>query len=105
PCYLHVHFTDYCSQGQTISHVIMDIAQPPTGGLTLFNLYIALSRSSGCASIHLLRDFDKTMFLCTHSADLLVEDDHLVVLDRQTMTWWSELTNSAKSTMWTITPC
>ncbi|KAI6110444.1 hypothetical protein EDD16DRAFT_1486536, partial [Pisolithus croceorrhizus] len=78
-------FTDYCSQGQTISHVIMDIAQPPTGGLTLFNLYIALSRSSG--------------------SDLLVEDDHLVVLDRQTMTWWSELTNSAKSTMWTITPC
>ncbi|KAI5984586.1 hypothetical protein EDC04DRAFT_2590838 [Pisolithus marmoratus] len=44
-------FTDYCWQGQTISHVIMDIAKPPTGGLNLFNLYIALSRSSSHATI------------------------------------------------------
>ena len=40
-------FTDYRSQGQTISHVTVDIASPPSGKLSLFNLYVALSRSSG----------------------------------------------------------
>lgn len=44
-------FTDYRSQGQTIPYVIVDIATPPTGGLSLFNLYVALSRSSGKSSI------------------------------------------------------
>ncbi|KAI6043798.1 hypothetical protein EDC04DRAFT_2946394 [Pisolithus marmoratus] len=44
-------FTNYCSQGQTIPFIIMDIASPPTGGLNLFNLYVALSRSSGCNTI------------------------------------------------------
>ena len=40
-------FTDYHSQGQTLPYVIIDIVSPPTGGLDLFNLYVALSRSSG----------------------------------------------------------
>ncbi|CAK5279527.1 unnamed protein product [Mycena citricolor] len=40
-------FTNYRSQGQTLKHVIVDIATPPTGGLSLFNVYVALSRSSG----------------------------------------------------------
>ena len=35
-------FTDYQSQGQTIPHVLVDIALPPTGGLSLFNQYVAL---------------------------------------------------------------
>lgn len=39
-------FMDYRSQGQTLPHVIINIASPPTGTLTLFNLYVALSRSS-----------------------------------------------------------
>ena len=39
-------FTDYCSQGQMILYVIVDIAKPPTGKLSLFNLYVALSWSS-----------------------------------------------------------
>jgi hypothetical protein len=39
--------TDYRSQGQTISHTIIDIGTPPTGGLTPFNVYVALSRSRG----------------------------------------------------------
>ncbi|OAX36992.1 hypothetical protein K503DRAFT_694053, partial [Rhizopogon vinicolor AM-OR11-026] len=30
-------FTDYRSQGQTISHTIIDIGTPPTGGLMPFN--------------------------------------------------------------------
>ena len=55
-------FTDYGSQGQTIQHVIVDIASPPTGTLNLFNLYVALSRSAGRHSIRLLRDFDDRIF-------------------------------------------
>jgi len=35
-------FTDYCSQGQTIPRVIVDIASPPSGKLSLFNLYVAV---------------------------------------------------------------
>jgi len=51
-------FTDYRSQGQTIPYVVVDIASPPNGNLNLFNLYVALSRSSGRDTIRLLRDFD-----------------------------------------------
>ncbi|KIK12189.1 hypothetical protein PISMIDRAFT_121321 [Pisolithus microcarpus 441] len=47
-------FTDYRSQGQTLPYVIVDIATPPSGSLNLFDLYVALSRSSGRSSIHLL---------------------------------------------------
>ena len=47
-------FTDYRSQGQTIPRVIVDIASPPSGKLSLFNLYVALSRSSGRETIRLL---------------------------------------------------
>jgi len=56
-------FTDYRSQGQTITCAFVDIANPPTGGLSLFNLYVALSRSSGRDVIRLLRDFDDQIFL------------------------------------------
>ncbi|OAX32667.1 hypothetical protein K503DRAFT_644863, partial [Rhizopogon vinicolor AM-OR11-026] len=56
--------TDYRSQGQTISHVLVDIAPPPTGGLNLFNLYVALSRK------------------------LIREDDRLQTLDEHTSEWW-----------------
>ena len=33
-------FTDFRSQGQTINQVIIDIAPPPRGTLSLFNLYV-----------------------------------------------------------------
>jgi hypothetical protein len=36
-------FTDYRSQGQTISYSLMDIGPPPHGTLSLFNLFVALS--------------------------------------------------------------
>ncbi|KAI6143861.1 hypothetical protein EDD17DRAFT_1422850, partial [Pisolithus thermaeus] len=49
----------------TIPYTIVDIAKPPTGVLTLFKLYVALSRK------------------------LLAEDDHLVLLDNETASWWS----------------
>lgn len=64
-------FTDYRSQGQTLPYVIVDIATPPSGGLNLFNLYVALSRSSGRSSICLLRDFDNEVFQKSHCSELL----------------------------------
>lgn len=36
-------FTDYRLQGQTLSALIIDLAKPPSGKLTLFGAYIALS--------------------------------------------------------------
>ncbi|KAI6116444.1 hypothetical protein F5141DRAFT_1267921 [Pisolithus sp. B1] len=84
-------FTDYCAQGQTIPYVIVDIARPPTGVLNLFNLYVALLRSSGRDTIHLLRDFDEHIFLKTHSPELLAEDDCLALLNTQTSRWWSDI--------------
>ncbi|KAI5983558.1 hypothetical protein EDC04DRAFT_2711440 [Pisolithus marmoratus] len=80
-------FTDYRSQDQTISYVLVDIARPPSGTLNPFNLYVALSRSSGRDTIHLLRDFDERLFLSAHSADLLAEDDRLHLLDEETRKW------------------
>ena len=68
-------FMDYHSQGQTILHAIINIASPPTGKLSLFNLYIALSQSSGCDSLRLLRDFDDEMLLQCHKGELIEEDE------------------------------
>ena len=84
-------FTDYRSQGQTLRYIIVDIARPPSGGLDLFNLYVALSRSSGRETIRLLRDFDDSMFLKAHDAALLTEDDRMERLDRITKEWWYEM--------------
>ena len=44
-------FTDYKSQGQTMEFVIVDISKPPTGVLSPFSVYIALSRSRGRKTI------------------------------------------------------
>ncbi|KAH9160426.1 hypothetical protein EDB89DRAFT_1862896, partial [Lactarius sanguifluus] len=38
-------FTDIKSQGRTLECVIVDIWKPPSGSLTGFNAYVALSRS------------------------------------------------------------
>ena len=81
-------FMDYRSQGQTILHVIVDIASLPTGGLSLFNLYVALSQSSGRSTVRLLRDFDAKVFLAAHSAELIMEDDRLRELDTETKKQW-----------------
>ncbi|OCH87119.1 hypothetical protein OBBRIDRAFT_736742 [Obba rivulosa] len=81
-------FTDYRAQGQTIPYVLVDIGMPPTGGLSLFNLYVALSRSSGHSTIRLLRDFDDKLFMAAHSTALMQEDDRLEELNRTTTVWW-----------------
>lgn len=84
-------FTDYRSQGQTIPFVVIDIATPPTSGLSLFNLYVALSRSSGRDTIRLLRDFDDNTFLQAHVPELLEEDERLEELDIITGRWWDKM--------------
>ncbi|KAJ7902837.1 hypothetical protein B0H14DRAFT_2329129, partial [Mycena olivaceomarginata] len=61
--------------GQTIPYVLIDIASPPSGTLSLFNLYVALSRNSGRESIRLL----------------LEEDNRLESLNSQTQQWWKEM--------------
>jgi len=81
-------FTDYRSQGQTIPHVVIDIASPPSSKLSLFNLYVALSRSSGWETIRLLQDFDDDIFLVVHEPELTLEDERLDALDKTTKLWW-----------------
>ncbi|KIK15269.1 hypothetical protein PISMIDRAFT_75459, partial [Pisolithus microcarpus 441] len=70
-------FTDYRSQGQTLPYVIVDIATPPSSSLNLFDLYVALSRSSSRSSIRLLREFDNEVFQKSHCNELLLEDERL----------------------------
>ncbi|THU83027.1 hypothetical protein K435DRAFT_690335 [Dendrothele bispora CBS 962.96] len=65
-------FTDYRSHGQTIPYVLVDIGKPPTGKLSLFNLYVALSRKG-------------------HDPELLVEDDRLEELNKRTKNWWNRM--------------
>ncbi|THH14508.1 hypothetical protein EW146_g5828 [Bondarzewia mesenterica] len=84
-------FTDYRAQGQTIPHVIVDIAPPPSGKLSLFNLYVALSRSSGRDSIRLLRDFDDELFMGTHDAPVIEEDERLRATNHSTKNWWRQI--------------
>jgi hypothetical protein len=86
-------FTDYRSQGQSIHVVLVDIASPPSGTLSLFNLYVALSRSSGRETIRLLRDFDDDLFMKSHDPVLLAEDDRLEALNLQTQRWWEAIQN------------
>lgn len=84
-------FTDYRSQGQTLASAIVDIATPPSGGLNLFNLYVALSRSRRRSHVRLLRDFDDSIFLKTHSNKLLMEDDRLEEENNKMRVWWNKV--------------
>lgn len=90
-------YTDYRSQGQTIAYVIVDIAKPPKGRLTLFNLYVALSRSSGRETIRLLRDFEDEVFLKSHAAEVQQEDDRLESLNENTRKWWEVIQRTRRA--------
>jgi len=81
-------FTDYRSQGQTIEYCIVDIGTPPTGRLTPFNVYVALSRSRGKSTIRLLRDFDDKLFTQHPSEYLRKEDLRLEKMDQKTTLLW-----------------
>ncbi|KAJ7681499.1 hypothetical protein B0H17DRAFT_942931, partial [Mycena rosella] len=63
---------------------LVDIGTPPSGTLSLFNLYVTLSRSSGHESIRLLRDF---------------EDDRLETLNEGTSQWWQHMSGTCISTV------
>ena len=64
--------------------MIVDIAVPPLGGFSLFNLYMALSHSSSQESIQFLRGFDNRIFMVKHDIKVLVEDDQLDMLNAKT---------------------
>ena len=81
-------FTDYRAQGQTIPYVVVDLAQPPTGALTPFNAYVALSRSSGRDTIRLIRDFNDALFTTPACSVLEAEDKRLEFLDQATRNEW-----------------
>ncbi|TFY52705.1 hypothetical protein EVJ58_g9862 [Rhodofomes roseus] len=85
-------FTDYRSQGQTIPCVVVDIASPPSGSdLTLFNIYVALSRSAGRQTIRLLRDFDERLLFRPQDTQLEAEDKRLCEMDDTTRRWWEQM--------------
>ena len=81
-------FTDYKSQGQTIEYVIIDIGKPPTGALSPFSVYVALSRSRGRDTIQLLREFNAKLFQNHPSEALRSEMGRLERLNEVTKSEW-----------------
>lgn len=77
-------FTDYKAQGQTLECVIIDISRPPTGKLSPFSVYVALSRSRGRKTIRILRDFDTALLMHHPSEDLRQDMMRLERLDERT---------------------
>ena len=71
--------------GQTIETVVVDLVKPPTGTLSGFNAYVALSQSRGRNTIRLLRDFDDKFFTIHPNEDLRKEDDKLRELEKETL--------------------
>jgi hypothetical protein len=68
--------------------VYVDIGRPPTGELTPFNAYVALSRGRSRERIRLLRDFDEHIFTQHPSEYLRLEDVRLDRLDQETKKNW-----------------
>ena len=64
--------------------VIVDISKPPSGALSPFSVYIALSRSRGHQIIRILREFDHTLFMHHPSEDLRLDMERLQHLERVT---------------------
>lgn len=84
-------FTDYRSQEPTLLYIIINIATPPTSGLNLFKMYVALSQIGGRDSIRLLQDFDVKSVMGCHHLALVEEDERLEVLNQQTLTWYKKM--------------
>jgi hypothetical protein len=78
-------FTDYKAQGQTMESVIVDLGKPPTGSISGFNGYIALSRGHGRKTIRLLRPFDHKLFTVHPNEQLRHEDIRLSKLEEHTL--------------------
>ncbi len=77
-------FTDFKAQGQTIEVVIIDLRDTPTGKISPFSAYVALSRSRGRNTIRLLGDFDERLFKRHPNQDLAVEMERLGSLAENT---------------------
>ena len=77
-------FTDYKAQGQTMECVFVDISKPPSGALSPFSVYVALSRSRGRRTIRILRDFDHSLFMHHPSEDLRIDMERLQELNEKT---------------------
>lgn len=77
-------FTDYKAQGQTMECIIVDISKPPSGSLSPFSVYVALSRSRGRKTIRILRDFDHALFMHHPSEDLRTDMERIQQLDEKT---------------------
>ena len=60
------------------------------GGLSLSNLYVALSRSSGQSTIRILCDFDENIFKTPQNPKLLVENDRLRLLNEKMLKEWTD---------------
>lgn len=81
-------FTDYKAQGQTMEYVIIDIGKPPSGNLSAFGVYVALSRSRGRDTIRLLREFDVTLFQ-NHPSEYLRQDMiRIEIINEKTKREW-----------------
>ncbi|KAF9000828.1 hypothetical protein BDQ17DRAFT_1245054, partial [Cyathus striatus] len=64
------------SQEQTISNILVDITSPPCKKLSLFHLYMALSRSvAELKTIQILCNFNDEIFLQAYNHELTEEDD------------------------------
>jgi hypothetical protein len=74
------------------------LAKPPTGPLTIFNVYIILSKSSGRSSIRLLREFIESLLYQAMDPVLFEDDERLELLDVETRKWWSKMSQSKCST-------
>jgi hypothetical protein len=64
--------------------VIVDISRPPTGHVSVFGAYVALSRSRERDMIQILRDFDTALLMHHLSEDLRLEMLRLERLDAET---------------------
>ncbi len=64
------------------------VTKSPSGSLTLFNVDVALSRSSGRHTIRLLRDFGEDVLMKALDEHLALEDERLDRLDRETEFRW-----------------
>jgi hypothetical protein len=77
-------FTDIKAQGQTMGPILIDLRTPPTGQISPFSAYVALSHSRGRDTIHLLTDFDEKLFKTHPNADLAIEMERLEFLAAKT---------------------
>ena len=68
--------------------MIIDIGKPPTGTLSPFSVYVALSRSRGRESNRLLRDFDPNLFQNHLSEALRSEMKRLEQVNKATKREW-----------------